>query len=296
MPQSRPDRRQTGGSKKKKTRSGGGKRPEPRTAFQHLTQLVKWVDLVIEVLDARLPVSTRHPQSDSIFGSCPRMLVMTKQDLADPKQAAVLRDRLEKSTGLPCMSLSLKRSSGKAELLDIAVEATRPKLESLIAKGIRPRPMRVCVVGLPNVGKSSLINWLIGRKKTKTGDRPGITQGTQWVRVHPQLELLDTPGILPPIAFTPIVQTKLAMMNLLPERNYDTATTANNALLILRERYGDLLENYTAGLSQPDKDLTHFAQSRNLITSGANPDIQRAAQVFLSDLRDGRVGRVTLDE
>ncbi len=295
MPESRPDRRPSGGSGKKKSRSSKGKRPVPRTAFQHLTQLVKLVDLVIEVLDARLPVSTRHPQSDAIFGSCPKLLVMTKQDLADPKQAAILREEIEDSTGIPCMSLSLKRSSGKAELLDLALEATKPKLDALVAKGIRPRPMRVCVVGLPNVGKSSLINWLIGRKKTKTGDRPGITQGTQWVRVHPQLELLDTPGILPPIAFTPLVRSKLAMLNLLPIGKYDIPTTANSALIVLREKYADLLERYTEGLSHDDNGLEYFAQARNLITSGANPDIQRAAQVFLSDLRDGKVGRITLD-
>ena len=253
------------------------------------------MDLVIEVLDSRVPLSTRHPRAESIFGNNPRLMIMTKEDLADPDSMKDFRARVEETTGYPCLALSLKRSGGRSDVIDAAIEATRAKQESLARKGLLPRPMRVCVAGMPNVGKSSLINWLIGRKKARTGNRPGVTVGTQWVRVHPKLELLDTPGILPPTTFTPEVETRLAIFNLLPEGRYDVVEMATRALVLLRERYPEYLESYIEGLRDAENGLEYIASSRNLITSGASPDILRAAGMLLADLRDGKVGRISLD-
>lgn len=295
MSQSRRPGRKSGASSKRRRAGSGGSSGKSKTPFQHLTEMVKWVDLVIEVLDGRVPVSTRHPEADRIFGSCPRLLVITKEDLGDREKLSALTTKVETETGIPSKLLSLKQSGGKSDLISTAINSTREKQERLARKGILPRPMRVCVVGLPNVGKSSLINWLIGKKKTKTGNRPGITQGTQWVRVHPKLELLDTPGILPPVSFTPEVEAKLAMFNLLPAGNYDSEEVATTALELLSSEYPALLEGYASGLSGSPSGLTHIAKSRNFITSGAIPDTKRASEAFLSDLRDGKVGRVTLD-
>lgn len=267
----------------------------PRTPFQHIQEIVKWVDLVIEVLDARVPLSTRHPEAEKIFGHRPRLLVLTKEDLADPAECKKFRAQLEAETKWPCQLLSLKLSSGKQRLLDAAVAATRERQEALVRKGLLPRPMRVCVVGLPNVGKSSLINWLIGSKHAKTGDRPGITKGTQWVRVHPELELLDTPGILPPIAFGAGVRDKLAVVNLVPPHTYNPVDIAEHAFVLLQEKYPQLLDDYVEKLSQSSNGMESIAIARNLLSSGAKPDTQRAAIHFLSDVRDGKLGRFTLD-
>ena len=274
-----------------KSSSSGSRNTSPRTPFQHIQNLIKLVDLVIEVIDARLPDSTRHPNADAIFGHKPRLFIFTKEDLADPDKVRVVLDRID----VPSALLSLKRSSGKEKIINMAIEATRAQQEALVRKGILPRPMRICIVGLPNVGKSSLINWLIGRKKTKTGNRPGITQGTQWVRVHPKLELLDTPGILPPTGFTELTRDKLAALNLLPQSNYEVEPVAEAALRLLRESYPELLERYMEGLVDAEDGFDYFARRRNLLSQGAVPDKLRACSIFLSELRDGKVGRLTLD-
>lgn len=276
---------------KQKSSSSGSRNTSPRTPFQHIQNLIKWVDLVIEVIDARLPDSTRHPNADAIFGHKPRLFIFTKEDLADPDKVRVVLDRID----VPSALISLKRSSGKEKIINMAIEATRAQQEALVRKGILPRPMRICIVGLPNVGKSSLINWLIGRKKTKTGNRPGITQGTQWVRVHPKLELLDTPGILPPTGFTELTRDKLAALNLLPQSNYEVEPVAEEALRLLRESYPELLERYMEGLVDAEDGFDYFARKRNLLSQGAVPDRLRACSIFLSELRDGKVGRLTLD-
>lgn len=257
--------------------------------------MVKWVDLVIEVLDARVPLSTRHPNADEIFGNKPRLLVFTKSDLADSERTRRAIVDIEEQTDLPCLLVTLKSGAGKGQIMTACIDATKERLDALVKKGLLPRPMRICVVGLPNVGKSSLINWLIGLRKTKVGDRPGITKGTQWVRVHPKLELLDTPGILPPAQFPVHVKCKLAICNLLPNSTYDPIETAEEALLLLRKEYPSMLDRYISGLSEDEKGLIDVAQARNLLTSGAKPDINRAATLFLSELRDGKVGRFTLD-
>lgn len=274
----------TSGSRNSSARS-------PRTPFQHIQNLIKWVDLVIEVIDARLPDSTRHPNADAIFGYKPRLFVFTKEDLADPEAVRAVLDRID----VPSALVSLKRSSGKEKIINMAIEATRAQQEALVRKGILPRPMRICIVGLPNVGKSSLINWLIGQKKTKTGNRPGITQGTQWVRVHPKLELLDTPGILPPTGFTELTRDKLAALNLIPQSNYQVEPVAEEALRLLSESYPELLERYMEGLVDAEDGFDYFARKRNLLSQGAVPDRLRACSIFLAELRDGKIGRLTLD-
>src|SRR6185369_1268140 len=168
----------------------------PTTAFQRLQDQLKWVDLVFEVRDARVPACSRHPKSDELFGSKPRIIVLAKEDLADP---ALVKEWL-RSLALPenqtSIALDLKYARGKDKLISLVLELTKAKRQQIANKGLLPRPMRGCVVGMPNVGKSSLINWLIGRRKALVGNKPGVTKGTQWVRLHPQVELLDTPGIL----------------------------------------------------------------------------------------------------
>ena len=190
---------------------------QSRTAFQHLQEQLKFVDIIIEVLDARAPLSSRHPRSGQIFGGKPRILIITKEDLGDPALIKHwVKQFSEESKDGQALALSLKTEKNKDKIFNLVLALTKDKRQQLAGKGLLPRPMRICVVGMPNVGKSSLINWLIGQKKTKVGNKPGVTKGAQWVRVHPQIELLDTPGILPAFAFSQDVSNKLAFLDFFP--------------------------------------------------------------------------------
>ncbi|MBL8081419.1 MAG: ribosome biogenesis GTPase YlqF [Candidatus Obscuribacter sp.] len=285
----------------KSKKSGVRKRP-PTTAFQRLTEIVKWVDLVIEVLDGRLPISTRHPKSDEIFGSRPRLLIYSKLDVADSRRLKEyvkrVNEELAAQNGPPSLAvaLCLKGLSSKTAFVEACLELTRSKRESLQGKGLLPRPMRACVVGIPNVGKSSLINWFIGKKHAKTGDMPGVTKGTQWIRVHPQLELLDTPGILPPTLFQKETMSRLSILNLVPPDTYDNLECAKQALVLMKRFYPRSLESYVPGLAEAEDGLIHIAQAKNFLASGAKLDDYRAANILLRDLRDAKLGNLTLDD
>jgi ribosome biogenesis GTPase A len=266
-------------------RSSTGKGP-PSTPFQKLREQIKWVDLVFEVVDARAPASSRHPNSDEIFGQKPRLLIVTKEDLADRRVLEPFQDK--------GVILSLKSGKGKEKIFKKALELTQEKRASLAKKGVLPRPMRICVVGMPNVGKSSLINWLIGTKKAKVADRPGVTRGNQWVRVHPQLELLDTPGILPVSALDRETIIRLALFNLVPASNYEVEEVARVGLEILKSHYPELMQMYVPGVEVDTLTLELMAEKKHFVTTGAKPDHMRAAQTLLSDLRAGKIGRVSL--
>jgi ribosome biogenesis GTPase A len=261
------------------------------TQFRQLQELIGWVDLVIEVLDARLPISSRHPNSDKIFRNKERLTLFTKSDLADVKKSSSLI-----STTPTPLFLSLKERSNKNKVTELALQLTKDKRDQAARKGLLPRPMRVCVVGMPNVGKSSLINWLTGRKMSKVADRPGVTRGKQWVRVHPQLELLDTPGILPPFAYKKDIEVKLALFNLLPESTYNFEEVALAGLNLLKVEYAELLSKYLRDPELAHVQLENIALRKNFLTSGGKPDTQRAACTFITDLRKGRIGRITLDQ
>ncbi len=266
-----------------------------QTAFQRLKEMLKWVDLVVEVVDARVPLSTVHPKSQEIFGQKPRLTIFTKEDLADE---AVVAKHISGFAALPnrkAMSLSLKVQKGKERVLALALQLTKEKRESIARRGLLPRPVRICVVGMPNVGKSSFINWLVGRKKAKVGDTPGVTKGTQWVRVHPQIELLDTPGILPPFTLNKRTALKLAFLNLLPPHTYDHEQVASDGLALLAQEYPELLSAYLPNKTISELSLTDIAQARNMLGTGGKFDTSRAAITLLQDVRSGKIGRITLD-
>lgn len=283
-----------------KSKSGG----QSKTAFQLFQEQLKFVDLVFEVVDARAASSSRHPRNDKIFGNKPRLIVLTKDDLADPRISQEWAKTLPHGDSERAIVLSLKTRKRHPEILALALELTAQKRQALEKKGLLPRPIRICVVGMPNVGKSSLINWLIGRKQTKVADRPGVTRGPQWVRVHPRIELLDTPGVLPPVVTSKQVANRLAMFNLLPASVYDPSEAAETALKEIDELYPHFLRHYLsldkndAGLppgSTFHTTLDFVAERKRFITTGGRPDTPRAAAVFLSDLRNGKIGRVSID-
>ncbi len=276
-------------------------KPKPaNTPFQRLTEIVKWVDLVIEVLDGRLPETTRHPSSEEIFGNKPRVLIYSKADLADSaKLRAYVKLAGERPQSGPpekLLMLDLKSMAHKNTFIEAALAVTAEKRAALAKKGLLERPMRACVVGIPNVGKSSLINWFVGRKKAKTGDSPGVTRGTQWIRVHPQLEMLDTPGILPANLFTAEDRQRLALLNLLPADGYDNVEIAKFGLMLMKKYYADRLEVYLAGLSAIEDGLDYIAEKKHYLGNGGRLDHYRAATIFLRDLRAGKLGELTFDK
>lgn len=269
------------------------------TPFQRLTEIVKWVDLVIEVLDGRLPETTRHPASRDIFGNKPRVLIYSKSDLSDgDKLRAFVKAASEQEQKGPPekrLILDLKSMAHKNTFIEAALAVTAEKRAALAKKGLLERPMRACVVGIPNVGKSSLINWFVGRKKAKTGDSPGVTRGTQWIRVHPQLEMLDTPGILPANLFSPEERQRLALLNLLPAEGYDNLEIAKFGLMLMRKYYPNRLETYLPGLSTYEDGLDYIAEKKHYLVFGGRLDHYRAATIFLRDLRAGKLGDITFD-
>jgi ribosome biogenesis GTPase A len=256
---------------------------------------LKYVDLVIEVRDARAPLSSHHPESAQLFGHKPRIIVLAKEDLADSQLTRVWQRELASELKQKCLPLSLKTQHGKAKLVELILELTAPEQEKLKSKGLLARPSRVCVVGIPNVGKSTLINWLIGKKRVRVGDRPGITKGPQWVRVHPKIELLDTPGVLPATQFKPDVVFKLALLNLISPGSYDQEEVASNGLRLINELYRQQMSEKLRTESGSDIDLESFGRSRNFLKPGGHVDIARAAVAFLTELRSGKLGEITVD-
>lgn len=267
------------------------------TAFGRLKEQLQTVDLLFEVRDARIPVSSKHPKADEIFGNKPRIVVLAKQDLADAALVKAWVEELSKGDGRDAIALSFKLHKGQDKLVSASLRVTEAKRQALTAKGLLPRPMRACVVGLPNVGKSTLINWLTGKHKARTGDKPGITRGTQWVRVHPQLELLDTPGILPPVAFTRETMMKLALCNVIPDDHYDFLEVAEYGLAMLLRGKREGLKLYGSDfLNAENIDLETLALARSCIGPGGVPDKRRAANHFLNDFRNGKLGQFVLDD
>lgn len=275
-------------------RKSEGKR-RASSPFQLIVQQLKWIDLIFEVRDGRAPLSSAHPRADKLFGSKPRIIILSKEDLADPALTRLWIAALSQGQDRIALALDLKSSRGKDRLVSAALQLTAAVRQKLIARGLLERPIRACVVGIPNVGKSSFINWLIGRRKTMVGNRPGVTKGPQWVRIHPQLELLDTPGILPPTGFAEETALKLALLNLLPESNYDLEIVGQAGLDLVASASPEALGRYGAGDQPRPTDLEELARARKCLTTGGRPDTMRSARLLLGDLRSGNLGRLTLD-
>jgi ribosome biogenesis GTPase A len=265
--------------------SGPGKRLREQLAL---------VDLLFEVRDARLPLSSRHPRAEEIFGSKPRIIVLAKQDLANPDDLAYWTSHLSQPPAIACVAVSLKRQSGRQALIAHALRLVK---QVSTRKTILPRPLRASVVGLPNVGKSTLINWLLARHKTAVGNRPGITRGVQWIRLEGQLELLDTPGILPPFAFDATVSMLLSLCNILAADRYDAQDLACSGLsLVAAARPDALAQLYGPSPTGAAFTLEDIARARGCLSAGGRPDVERAAWVFLGDFRAGRLGGFVLDK
>ena len=263
-------------------------------AERQLKEQLKLVDVVVEVLDARIPQSSRYDTADSLFNGKPRLILMNKSDLTDNAELSKWIALIKKQSEFPVFKFSAKFSKNN-EIISKIIELGKPKIEALMAKGLLKRPVRVMVAGLPNVGKSSIINNLTKTSKTKTGAKAGVTRQQQWVRINPEIELLDTPGIIPMKLDNQERAQKLAFVNSVSENAYSAEIAANELLFLLSEKYKK--EVYEYYKLEPDKELNleNIAISRNWVKSGAAPDIERTSQYVLKDFRDGKTGKFILD-
>ncbi|GAW92831.1 ribosome biogenesis GTPase YlqF [Calderihabitans maritimus] len=266
-------------------------------AKQQLQESLKVVDLVIEVLDARIPKSSRNPDLAAFYGDRPCLLVLNKADLAEV-EATEAWINYYRQKGFKAVAVSSLTGLGVSKILPACREVARPRLEKLRLKGLRPRAVRAMVVGIPNVGKSSLINRLTGRAPARTGELPGVTRGKQWIRLRRDLELLDTPGVLWPKLTDAEIGFKLILVGTISELVYDEAEVATELVEFLQEHYPQVLSNrYRLGnlTSNAKKVLEQIGRKRGCLLPGGEVDYQKAGKILLRDFREGKLGRFTLD-
>ena len=252
-----------------------------------IRDLTRHVDVVIEVIDARIPASSRNPDVDALIGGKRRIIAMNKADLAAPAETARWLAFLA-ARGSQAVALATTEGWGMRELAAAVQAVGRPQ--------DRGRPRRAILIGIPNVGKSSLINRLAGRAKTRTGALPGVTRGPQWVRVGNAFELLDLPGTLPPRLSDDTAVFRLAVTGALEAAAFDEVEVALELIRYLsRVRPEALVERYGVESGPAEGVLEGLAVARGLLRSGGLPDVSRGARVLLSEFRTGRLGRFTLD-
>ena len=258
---------------------------------------LKLVDVVIELLDARIPLSSKNPEIDKLAHNKPRVVVLNKSDLSD-------RTKLNKwisyyqSKGIKAIPVDTLKGSGVNKIVEECKNVTKEKMDALKEKGRKERAIRVMIVGVPNVGKSSLINKLTGRKSTQTGDRPGVTKGKQWVRLKGNLELLDTPGILWPkfedqkialtLAFTRAIKDEILDIDTLGLKFIEKMSEIEPEKLKARYKLDSLGE-------EPLETMEMIGRKRGFILGRNELDYTRIAKTVLNEFREGKLGQITLE-
>lgn len=263
-------------------------------AEKKLKEQINIVDVVIEVIDARIPISSSYPEIENLLRDKPRLILMNKTDLADIEQTKKWQEVIKNKTNCFVLPTSASDNKDLSKILNKIIELGQPKIIKLVQKGLLPRAVRVMVVGMPNVGKSSIINKLIKKTKAKTGAKAGVTRDQQWVRINPKVDLLDTPGIIPLKQEDQIKAYKLAFVDSIGENAYDVEAVAERFIETVNEIYPDLIKNYYK-LEDEEVNIANIAIRRNWIVQGAKPDTKRSAQNILNDFRVGRLGKLTLD-
>lgn len=271
-------------------------------ARRQIEDKLKLIDVAIELLDARIPLSSRNPMIDTILKHKPRLVLLNKSDLADPNATAEWVEYF-KDKGLDALPIDAVTGTNVREINPRCKALMAHKIEAQIRKGMKPRATRALIVGIPNVGKSTLINRLAGRKIAATGDKPGVTKGQQWIKTGGDLELLDTPGILWPKFEDQTVGMRLAATGAIKEEILHPEEIAFFTIRAVAQAYpGALTERYEldipADLSEPDevvKLLEDVGRKRGCVVSGGRVDLVKASSAFLRELRAGKLGRITLE-
>lgn len=256
------------------------------------------VDIVVEVVDSRIPLASKNPDIDKIANNKPRIIVLNKEDLADPRETGKWIAYYQKK-GFIAISLNANNGNGIDRLISAIDKAYEPQKEKFISKGMLNRPPRIMIVGIPNSGKSSLINKLTGRKSAQTGDRPGVTKGKQWVRVKGNLEMLDTPGILWPKFEDDRVAMLLAFTGAIKDDVLNVEEIGYQLLDYIIKYDSSLVEKrYSIEIQEEDETINvmdRIALERKFILKGKEIDYLRTGQTILNEFRAGAIGRITLE-
>ena len=268
-------------------------------AHRMIREHLKMVDVVVELLDARIPASSANPVIDQVVENKPRIIALNKADLAEQQEtekwAAYFR-----AQGLSVVPVEAVSGKGAKMLVNRVEAAASSKLKAWEAKGIRGRAARVMILGIPNVGKSSLINRLVGETAVRTADKPGVTRGKQWVKIGKNLELLDTPGVLWPKLEDQEAAFRLAVTGAIADDVYDMEDAVNRLLVLLRTRYAHrLAERYNLQTPLPETAeelLLLIGARRGCLRSGGTVDAEKARRIILNEFRSGKLGCFTLDQ
>ena len=267
-------------------------------AQRMIEENLKMVDAVCEILDARIPRSSRNPDIDRLTGDKPRLVILNRTDLADPAITARWRKYFE-AQGLAILETDARTGKGVNGFAPAIRRLLADKIREYEAKGQVGRPLRVMILGIPNVGKSTFINKVAGRKAAIAGDKPGVTRGKQWINIDAGLDLLDTPGILWPRFDSQEVGEMLAITNAIKADVLDKETLAANFMLRLRQMYPQaIVDRYKF---QPDPEMNGFelleqaAKKRGFLVSRGEYDIERMANTLLGEYHDGKLGRLSLE-
>lgn len=265
-------------------------------ARRMMQENIKLIDLIIELVDARIPLSSRNPDIDELGRNKARLILLNKADLAEDSRND---DWIEyfREKGWSAVKVNSKKGGGIKSIQSVIQEACREKTERDRKRGILNRPVRAMVVGIPNVGKSTFINALAGKACAKTGNKPGVTKGKQWIRLNKNVELLDTPGILWPKFEDQEVGLKLAFIGSIKDEILQTEELAAELIRFLNASYpGVLEEKYSIEAGEdPYEELRLIAESRHCLLKGSGLDTEKAAGILLDDFRNGRLGRITLE-
>lgn len=266
-------------------------------ARRQVVEKLKMIDLVIELLDARLPLSSRNPMIDEIVANKPRLVLLNKADLSDTNKTKRWLQYFEQQNQ-KALAVDAQTGKGVQKIPDLCHQLVAELQEKRLSKGMQPRSVRVLIVGIPNVGKSSLINRLAKKSSLKTGDRPGITKAQQWIKLGNKLELLDTPGILWPKFDDQMIGYRLAASGAIKDEILDFQDIALFAADFLKQEYPNYLqERYKLEAIPEDKVelLEAIGRKRGCLMSGGRIDYDKASELILRELRSGTLGPITFE-
>ena len=265
-------------------------------AKRQMQEDLKLIDLIIELVDARVPLSSRNPDIDKLGQNKSRLILLNKADLADDRQNEAWKEYFQKQ-GIYVVKVDSRNGAGMKTIQNVIQEACREKIERDRKRGIKNRPIRAMVAGIPNVGKSTFINTFAGKACAKTGNRPGVTKGKQWIRLNKNVELLDTPGILCPKFEDQQVGMRLAFVGSIKDDILNMEELALELINYLRENYPGML-NGRYGISEEGaavEVLGELARARGCLKRGEELDYTKASGVLFDDFRSGKIGRITLE-
>lgn len=265
-------------------------------AKRMMQENIALIDLVIELVDARTPLSSRNPDIDELAKNKARMILLNKSDLADERANQAWVSYFQEK-GFVVLKINSQSRAGMKNVMPLVQEACKEKIERDKRRGIKNRPIRAMVVGIPNVGKSTFINAFAGKAAAKTGNKPGVTKGKQWIRLQKNLELLDTPGILWPKFEDQKTGERLAMIGSMNDEVIVLEELSLEVIDYIRNRYPGLLKERYDIEEQGEKIelLDRIVERRNCYKKGKEPDYHKAANFLLDDFRSGRIGRITLE-